>query len=127
MTLIELIIFIANVGFIAAACLFGAQYGLLGAIVGGIAGIAILVVFYATLLAVAAWLHQFYPAQPLCRNGACGLGDYEWLPSKDGFLVCRCKCGCCYIIKGHRFLELLSDGSTRPFMSPNDPGPLEDR
>jgi hypothetical protein len=117
MTLIELIFFLVNLGIVVSACMVGAHwYGPVGAIVGGIGAIAALVAFYGTVFGVAACLDRCFPRRPKCRNGRCGLGDYKWLPREDGFSAYRCKCGCWYIMNGRRFLELLPDGTTKPFM-----------
>ena len=118
MTLIELIFFIINAGFLAAAMLAGAiLHGATGTFLALIAGAVLLVAVYRVLVWLGGWLHGSHPAQPACGNGACGVGDYEWLTPRDGCLVCRCRCGLCYVIKGQRFLELLADGTTRPFMA----------
>jgi hypothetical protein len=52
-------------------------------------------------------------AFPLCKNGTCGVSDYEGLPvtgSTDKGLRFKCKCGDVYRWEGNHFYLIEEDG-----------------
>jgi hypothetical protein len=117
MTLIELIIFILNLGFVVAvSILFGQAGGPVAAVGAAVVAIGFLAFFYWALFTVDAIFRRWHPRIPSCENGVCNAEDYKWVPGKGEFLVCRCKCGTTYIFKGRKFMLLSPDGSERPFM-----------
>lgn len=71
-----------------------------------------------------AWLwHSWSPLHPPCRAGKCKQNDYEITDlSLGGAVVLACKCGEKYMkilnrfLIGEQFLDILEDGSTRPYM-----------
>ena len=87
-----------------------------GFLLGTSAGICVL---WGVLL---GRLLVFFPL-PICRQGKCrGLGkDFVWetgtIYGYQGKGVYRYKCGCGdqYVRRGNRFMEFLSDGTTRPY------------
>ncbi len=56
------------------------------------------------------------PNLPVCRSGKCHFENYEFIKDTKEGIVFRCACGVKYLFTGQRFMELLDDGTTRPFM-----------
>lgn len=96
----------------------GVNYGWLYGIVGGILacglGILLGIGFFRLFVALFGWWSNPFPN---CR--VCKLDDYEWLDttSEGTFYVCL-HCGAKYRLDkdGKRFMEILSDGSTCPYV-----------
>ncbi len=85
-----------------------------GVPLGGVAGVATL--YVATRL-LASVERRLWPMAPACRNGRCFAGDYTVVPhGRLGEIRLRCRCGTQYIECGRRLLELLDDGTLRPYM-----------
>jgi hypothetical protein len=122
-----LFVIVAMLVGIVAAGYAGARFGWLGFIFGGLIG-AIVSVGCVWLL-VLIWaiaeglLFDGIPYLPTCRNGTCksGLltdfGDYQWEDTPRHSAYFRCKCGIVYWRKREqgRVLEVLPDGTTRPY------------
>jgi hypothetical protein len=78
----------------------------------------------ASILTWAIWLGRilfFYPF-PFCRRGKChSIEDYRWYIDAifgrvgRGVYLYKCKCGDEYIREGKRFMEILPDGTKRPY------------
>jgi len=87
-----------------------------GAILGAAVGFGS---FHLLIRAIAlidlAW-HRFCPLRPVCRNGACGASQYKQVELREGSIVYQCECGTKYLHKGAQFLEILPNGTQRPFM-----------
>ena len=92
----------------------------MGLTFGFLAGLSPLTLFGLGYALMMRWR----PDRPVCRTGACGSLDYEFLEwrkseTEDGrpfSFVYRCRCGHRYIQHDKRFLELLDDGTEKPFM-----------
>jgi len=88
----------------------------LGWIVGTLSGMA---VTWALLLTRLLFL---FPLPP-CKQGRCTrIGkDYVWKRGRilgyegNGVYLYKCNCGDQYLRQGKKFLELLPDGTSRPF------------
>lgn len=105
-----------------------ASFGWIGFIVGGIVGA--IVSFGGVWLLTLIWavaeglLCDGIPYLPTCGNGKCksGLltdfGDYEWERNEELKAHFRCKCGKVYWCNREegRVLEVLSDGTMKPYM-----------
>ena len=121
MTLIELVVFLANC---VIGCVLGITlYAKSGSWLLGVAGVpvgfgfGVLAVLGVTKLA-DRWYGAF-PLRPTCRIGACKSDDYSWdmeLSRKLKGDVFTCKCGDRYLLKRRRFSELCADETTRPYM-----------
>jgi len=115
-TLIELLVFIAN----AIIAYFVGRYlsekwGTIGWFIGVPAGFFCLIGAAKVVLFISS---RAMPIRPMCRNGKCGANDYKFLKiTKDGS-VFQCRCGDKYfrLRAAARFLEVLPDGSLRPYM-----------
>ena len=102
----------------------GARFGWLGFVVGFVAGGVAssgLLLGGIWLLIVSVGMFTGTPTFPLCGNGKCSAtwtrqpGDYR--PEKaGGRLVVRCRCGLQYVRRGRRVLEVLPDGTDKPYM-----------
>jgi hypothetical protein len=102
-----------------AGRLFSQQWGTLGWLAGVPAG---LVSGYFAFHALR-WLVDFYywirPLRPKCSKGMCRSEDYAVkVTKKEGNWETefRCKCGETYLTKGNRFMILLPDRTTQPYM-----------
>jgi len=69
------------------------------------------------------WVLLFFPF-PSCRKGkCCNISDYTWGMGriygreKWGVYHYWCRCGDEYIHKGKQFLQVLPDGTKRPYMT----------
>lgn len=97
----------------------GRIWGTFGYVCGFLAGFVIVsCVTWAIVLSRNLLLMPF----PACRHGKCRtFRDYVWKRGtiygweKGGIFRYRCRCGDEYIRDGNRFLEVLSDGTTRPY------------
>ena len=112
---------ILYLGFTAAAWAKN-HYGWIAGIAGFAFGFLILPLAFAFLGRVMDLAFEGRPRFPTCRNGKCRSDDYKvvslkgrnrWIGTRYGLF---CKCGTKYEKKGRRFLEVLPDGSRRPFM-----------
>ncbi len=117
MTVIELAFFLVHViaGVFLGSLLFE-PFGTTGAIGGFMLGFS----FSFGLLWASSMFHDYmkeqYPRRPRCRRGECRWDCYRWKEDQDGGALFRCNCGDLYLRKGREFLEVLQDGSTRPYM-----------
>jgi hypothetical protein len=98
---------------------FGRTWGTFGYVLGFLIGAC--GAFLLTWLIVLSRNLLLKPF-PECRNGKCrSYRDYTWRKGtiygreKGGIFRYRCKCGDEYIREGNRFLQVLSDGTTRPY------------
>jgi hypothetical protein len=57
-----------------------------------------------------------------CRNGKCQSEDYKCVECYNGHLTYECRCGIRYIAKRDCFLELLADGTMKPYMKKDAAG-----
>jgi hypothetical protein len=99
--------------------MLGRTWGTLGNVLGFLAGI--LIAFLLTWLIVLSRNLLLMPF-PECRRGKCRTyRGYVWKRGtlygreKGGIFRYRCKCGDEYIRDGNRFLQVLSDGTTRSY------------
>ena len=104
---------------VAISSLLGRIWGTSGYVLGFLAGI--LSAFILTWLTVLSRNVLLLPF-PICRRGKCqGRRGYVWKRGsiygreQGGIFRYRCKCGDEYIRDGNRFMEVLSDGTTRPY------------
>ena len=100
----------------------------LGAWVGGAIGLLISLSSFLLLATLMAFLEGAIsgglPYLPTCGTGKCqsgwltDFGDFEWETDDQNRTLFRCRCGMLYWrdSKKHRVLEVLSDGSAKPFM-----------
>jgi hypothetical protein len=84
---------------------------------------AVMVAFpfaFITLYILDKCLSQYdcwRPIRPKCRRGKCKVYHYRFEEMLPDGVVFRCKCGDRYFLtKNRRFMELLSDGSKKPYM-----------
>ncbi|MBI5368620.1 MAG: hypothetical protein HZA54_16410 [Planctomycetes bacterium] len=107
-TLLELLLLLVLV---AAAVALSALGGAYGGVPGGLAGLA--------LLPLALWLHaKVFPGRgfPCCPHGTCRTDDYIFGHATPwGPFVLRCRCGLEFLPDGARVLEILPEGTVRPF------------
>jgi len=97
----------------------GNRWGAFGYIFGFLAGfLSASVLTWLILVTQNLFLMPF----PECRRGKChSFRDYVWKRGtiygreKGGIFRYRCKCGDEYIRDGKRFMQVLSDGTTRPY------------
>ena len=129
MTLIEIVIFLINAGFVFLvsfvsyhACAKLTHNNIFGAIAGGtafICGIWLVVKFWRIMrVSVRKW-YQVFPLRPPCRKGVCKSENYRWDMKSSSFFkgdIFVCNCGDRYIRKGCCFDEILADGSRKPYM-----------
>ena len=104
---------------IVLSTVFGRTWGALGCVLGFLVGI--LNAFLLTWLIVLS-RHLLLMPFPECRRGkCCTYRDYVWRRGalygreKGGIFRYRCKCGDEYVRDGNRFLQVLRDGTTRPY------------
>jgi hypothetical protein len=97
----------------------GDKWGLLGWILGAPLGFGTGIIVLKTVFGLPAHVwHKFRPLRPTCRKGVCQAQDYELLKATSEGSTFQCKCGDKYFRLGTtgRFLEVLPDGSLRPYM-----------
>jgi hypothetical protein len=92
------------------------SYGGSGWIAGGIAGGLLAICANVGLSKGADLWTTVRPVRPVCRLGRCSAEDYEVLEVGVESAVLLCRCGTRYRRSGPRLMELLEDGSTRPYM-----------
>lgn len=134
MTVIELsIIVLVIVGGILGG-MYGSGFGpwvQIAGIAGGfILGFLCSVVLWGTVFGIVSIQDRWRPDRPKCKSGRCYSDHYDslsWSPDKltkrerqlaDDFggLIYRCRCGTTYLASQRRFLEVLPDGSVKPYM-----------
>lgn len=93
----------------------GQYFGVVGWILGLPLG---WVIGNAALTGLGRVLETIWPVRTPCRKGACQALDYELLRIPNEEPHFRCKCGDEYFnsLPDGRFLEVLPDGSLRPYM-----------
>lgn len=99
----------------------GKQFGILGYICGVLIGTGSCYIF--TWAITVGRLRLFYPL-PLCRCGKCqDYNDYDWplgtVYGREWGGIYRYRCHCQkdeYVRKGSKFMIVLRDGTTKPFM-----------
>lgn len=99
--------------------LFGRASGVFGYMIGFLAGFS--GAFLLTWV-ILVTLNVLLKPWPECRSGQCRtFRGYVWKRNsiygweKGGIFRYRCKCGDEYVRDGNRFLQVLSDGTTRPY------------
>jgi hypothetical protein len=104
---------------VVLSSLLGRAWGTSGYVLGFLAGVVI--AFLLTWLIVLSRNLLLMPF-PECRRGKCHTyRDYVWKRGtlygreKGGIFRYRCKCGDEYVRDGNKFLQGLSDGTTRPY------------
>jgi len=98
---------------------FGKAWGTSGYVFGFLAGFSAAFLLTWLILVTRNLLLMPFPE---CRRGKCRtFRDYVWKRGtiygweKGGIFRYRCKCGDEYVRDGDRFMEVLSDGTTRPY------------
>lgn len=123
-----LMILVVLAGSLLLASYSNSMFGWLGFLAGGIIGVP--VSFGMMYLVLSLWaiaescVFSGIPYLPICRDGKCksGLltdfGDYEPETDKEFRDYFRCKCGRLYWRnrRERRVLEVLPDGTTKPYM-----------
>lgn len=105
--------------------LLSVRYTIAGWIAGFVLGCLSAIAVRWVLL---TWLihleNKWWPVRPPCKNGTCYAGDYVLIQVLDRgeATVYRCSCGTDYLRRERQFMELLEDGSTRPYMRKNKHG-----
>jgi len=91
------------------------SFGVLGWIIGLVVGGSIPLLLRKGLV---LFLDKCIPTRPPCKNGTCHMLDYKIIESieKDQSVLLRCKCGTKYVQRFPYFMELLDDGTTKPYM-----------
>jgi hypothetical protein len=97
---------------------FGGRYGTIGWILGVPLGFGLGIAALKALGSPFGIWYKCRPLRPPCRNGKCKAGDYQLLRATTDGSVFQCQCGDKYFRLGRtgRFLEILPDGSLRPYM-----------
>jgi hypothetical protein len=114
----SLLLWVASAAFLAGGV--GSRWGTAGRWgIGCLFGLVL-----APFLSWAIWLARILTCYPLppCRRGKCrGIGDFTWPigwtfgREKWGTYYYKCSCGDEYVREGKQFMELLSDGTKRPY------------
>jgi hypothetical protein len=98
---------------------FSNEWGILGWVVGMPLGFGIGILILKAVSGVLdySW-YRWRPLRPPCRKGSCMAQDYKLVEVSTGGLTYQCKCGDKYrkLAAPERFVEVLSDGSLRPYM-----------
>ena len=117
MSLIELAFAGLNVGAGLTCGYYGyREYGVVGAVVGGIGAPVGLILLVEGIGRLGVAWHRRKPVNPICKNGICQSDDYRCVDLWNHHLKYQCKCGTTYVAKGRQFLEVLPDGTLKPFM-----------
>lgn len=93
----------------------GRRLGTPGYFLGFMVGL--IAFYFAALLGVYLFdmVWRGRPALPDCRSGRCGLTDYKIEDhGREVHFLCRCRME--YVRRGYRFLEVLPDGSEKPYL-----------
>ncbi|MBN1806661.1 MAG: hypothetical protein JW837_15540 [Sedimentisphaerales bacterium] len=104
----------------------GSTYGIIGHIAGFVLGaIAALTFLFSFIYFLGFVLNLCRPHLPVCKENKYSRGHYTYIQSLDNGAgdVFSCKCNRKYIMKRDKgfhyykeVLELLDDGTTRPYM-----------
>jgi hypothetical protein len=97
-----------------AAERFGRPGGVAGFVLGPFLLIGFLFAICIPLDFIEGWLFTGLPRQPVCRNGTCRSGAYEFRIFAEGERSAMdwvCRCGVRYRKERQRFFEVLPDGS----------------
>ena len=93
------------------------SFGVLGWIIGLVVGGSIPLLIRKGFV---LFLDKCFPSRPPCKNGTCHAQDYETVEYRcednSSVLVFRCKCGTKYALSFPYFMELLEDGTPKPYM-----------
>jgi len=112
---------------VVLAQFLGRSLGWLGYLIGFLVGILIA---FAVLYLLGRVESCLLPHLPICRGGRCKYKDYELIQGghRDPGFLYRCKCGDTYvhIPAEKRFMELLPDGTKRPYKKRGFPGIWKD-
>jgi hypothetical protein len=116
LNIFELLMFssIAAAGYICGKWL-SIYYGIIGLFSGIILGASLALGAWLVLFKLSHLYVKWHPIRPICKNGKCSFRNYKLLEWKDR-VVFQCRCGTKYLKKGRRFMEILDDGSTKPYM-----------
>jgi len=116
-TLIELIA-LGSIIYAGYACgkFIGSHFGIIGWIIGVVIGALGAIGGWFALGKLGDMINKWRPLRPICKKGKCSADDYEIVQFlKDGTIY-RCKCGTGYFRSRRRFLEVLDNGETVPYM-----------
>lgn len=117
MTVIELLFFLFNLTCgIVVGHWMGAHFGFLFAIPGFFLGFGGGIGFFKTIIFFLDVWHKWRPLRPICRHGVCDSKAYRWIKESVQGDVFQCCCGTKYLKTGNQFMEILPDGSLRPYM-----------
>lgn len=103
-------------GGVLFAQFLGKSFGWLGYCIGFPVG---LLTAFAVVDVLERTYYMAFPYRPQCRRGRCTSKSYELIQGgrRDPSFVLQCKCGDQYIHipAEKRFMELLPDGTKRPY------------
>jgi len=91
-------------------------------LMGVIIGVGSFILILGGYVLVLFMEHCWQPMIPKCKNNKCRKdADFELLEIKSEGWYYQCRCGTKYLLKkrgqhGRQFMELLSDGTTKPYM-----------
>lgn len=103
---------------VSLASYCGNSWGAFGYAVGFAVGLGVAITL--TWLFFLGRILVFFPF-PICRNGKCrSIRDYVWKKGtvygwEGGVYQYKCRCGERYVRKRRQFLEVLPDGTIRPY------------
>jgi hypothetical protein len=104
--------------FFVGKCL-ALSFGVLGWIIGVFIGGSIPILMRQGLFFfLFLFLDKYFPSRPPCKNGTCHAHDYSIIEyiAIDRTVLLRCKCGTKYVQRFPYFMELLEDGTPKPYM-----------
>jgi hypothetical protein len=104
-----------TLAYVALAYGLPKQYGLLYWLAGLVVGAAVPIGLGYLVHAGADLWYRYSPLRPTCRTGRCTAKDYRYLRGEPADTF-ECRCGIRYRKIGNAFVEVLPDGSTRPYM-----------
>jgi MFS family permease len=110
-----LVLAIITVGYFCGKWL-GFHCGVVGWILGFLVAIILGGAGLVIMRKLLVLWHKWRPFRPPCKNGKCSNDDYEFVEFSEDGVILRCRCGLKYSHKGRYFMEILDDGSTRPYM-----------
>ena len=116
-TLIEIAVLTVWLALGCAGAVWGSsRYGWVGGIAGFAGGLAASAGLARFLAFMDRMLYRGSPPVPICRSGKCRAGDYQIRAVAGGDYAYFCRCDGRYRKKRRRFMELMPDGSLRPYM-----------
>lgn len=116
-TLIEVMMLTFWVALGCAGAVWGGNsYGWVGGIGGFVGGLAVPGSLFLFLGYMEQMIVRGRPPFPVCRNGKCRYGNYQYQRVDGGGYALFCRCGGRYRKTGRRFMQEMPDGSLRPYM-----------